>query len=177
MHFAASRLPSIFWQRIPLLLIASLTSGEIESPGVTILEVSKSAVIYRINNFKKEIIIPAIFSAFLKAAGGIDGMVSMGIMTHTVANIVQRKLTEVEAAPMEQTSESTRTSGYSDEEFVSEMARLSYSRKDSEILLQHIPGGLSLDEALKWSLEHYREVIVENHSAGNSQPPKASYTD
>jgi hypothetical protein len=67
MHFAASKLPSTFWQRIPLLLIASLTSGEIEPPGATILEVSKSAVIYRIRNFEKEVIIPAIFVDFLKA--------------------------------------------------------------------------------------------------------------
>jgi len=90
---------------------------------------------------------------------------------------VQRKLPDVGATPMKQTLESTRTGGYSDEEFVSKMARLSYSKKDSEILLQHIPRGLSLDEALKWSLEHYREVIAGNHSTGNSQPPKASYTD
>jgi hypothetical protein len=177
LHFAAFKLPSTFWQRIPLLLIASLTSGEIELPGVAILEASQSTVIYRIKNFKKEVIIPAIFREFLKTAGGIDGMVSMGIATQEVGSIVQRKLTEVEAAPVKQTSESTRTGGYSDEEFVSKMARLSYSKKDSEILLQHTPRGLSLDEALKWSLEHYREVIAGNHSTGNSQPPKVSYTD
>lgn len=177
MHVAASRLPSTFWQRIPLLLIAGLTGGETEPPGVAILEASQSTVIYRIKNFKKEVIIPAIFSDFLKTAGGIGGMVSMGIVTQEVGSIVQRKLTEVEAAPMKQTSESARTGSYSYEEFISKMARLSYSKKDSEILLQHIPRGLSLDEALKWSLEHYREVIAGNHSTGNSQPPKASYTD
>lgn len=177
LHFAASRLHSTFWQRMPLLIIAGLTSGEIEPPSVTILEVSKIAVIYRIKNFKKEVIIPAIFREFLKTAGGIDGMVSMGIVTQEVGSIVQRKLPDVGATPMKQTLESTRTGGYSDEEFVSKMARLSYSKKDSEILLQHIPRGLSLDEALKWSLEHYREVIAGNHSTGNSQPPKASYTD
>ncbi|MBA7682478.1 hypothetical protein ES703_90828 [subsurface metagenome] len=160
-HFAASKLPSTFWQRIPLLLIASLAEGETEPPGVTILEASKSAVIYRIRNFKKEVIIPAIFIDFLKAAGGIGGIVSMGIMTEEVADIVQSKLTEVGTAPMKQTSEGRQPNSYSNEEFISKMAELSYSKKDSEILLQHIPRDLGLDEALKWSLEHYREIIVQ----------------
>jgi hypothetical protein len=176
-YFSSAELPTIPWQTIPLTLLTSLIRGETEPPGVTILEASQSTVIYRIKDFTKEVIIPAIFADFLKTAGTIDGMVSVGIVTQEVGSIVQRKLTEVEAAPMKQTSESTRTGSYSDEEFISKMARLSYSRKDSEILLQHIPRGLSLDEALKWSLEHYRAVIAGNHSAGNSQPPKASYTD
>ncbi len=176
-HVAASKLPSTFWQRIPLLLIAGLTGGETEPPGVAILEASQSMTIYRIKNFKKEVIIPTIFSDFLKTAGGIDGMVTMGIVTQEVASIVRRKLAEVGIAPMKQTSESTQPSNYSKEDFISKMAALSYPRKDSEILLQHVPKDSGLDEALKWSLEHYREVIAGNRSTGNSQPPKASYTD
>ena len=169
-HFAASKLPSTFWQRIPLLLIASLSRGETEPPGVTILEASQSAITYRIKNFEKEVIIPAIFIDFLKAAGGIEGM--MGIMTQEVADIVQRKLTEVGATPVKQTSESTQPGSYSNEEFISRMAELSYSKKDSEILLQHIPRDLGLDEALKWSSEHYRETIVESHCAGSNLAPE-----
>lgn len=162
MHFAASDLPSTFWQRIPLLLVISLTDDEIEPPGVTILEASENAVIYRIRNFEKEVIIPAIFIDFLKAVGGIEGMVSMGIMTQEVADIVQQKLTEVGTAPMKEASENRQPGSYSNEEYISKMASLYYPRKDSEILLQSIPRDLSLDEAVKWSLKHYGEIIPQN---------------
>ncbi len=150
------------------MLIASLTHGETEPPGATVLETSKSTVIYRLENFKNEIIIPIIFIDFLKAARGIEGMMSMGIMTQEVAHIVQRKLTEVGATPMKQTLESAQPGRYSKEEFISKMAGLSFSRKDSEILLQHIPKDLGLDEALKWSLEHYPRIVLRNDGADNS---------
>ena len=176
-YCSCAELPTIAWQNVPLTLVTGLIRGEIEPPGVTIIEASQSTVIYKVENSEKEVIIPAIFSEFLKTAGGIDGMVTMGIITHEVADIVQRKLTEVRAVLMKQTSQSTQPGSYSNEEFISKMAELSYSGKDSEILLQHIPRDLGLDEALKWSLEHYREIIVGNHSVGNSLPPKVSYTD
>jgi hypothetical protein len=170
-HFATSTLPATFWQRMPLSLIKSLDDSVGEPNGITIIEASENAVTYRIKNFEKDVIIPGIFIDFLKAVGGIEGMVNRGIMTQEVASIVRRKLTEVGTVPVKQTPESTQPSNYSKEDFISKMAALSYPRKDSEILLQHVPKYLGLDEALKWSLEHYRE-IMGNHSVGGSLTPK-----
>ncbi len=82
-------------------------------------------------------------------------------MTQEVAKIVRRKLAEVGTASMKETSEGAQPPSYSNEKFISKMVELSYSKKDSEILLQHIPRDSGLDEALKWSLEHYREIIVQ----------------
>ncbi len=91
-------------------------------------------------------------------------MASIGVMSQKVVDIVQGEVTEVGAAPRKQISESVQLTAWSNEDFHSKMAELYYSRKVSDVLLQHIPKGLSLDEAVKWSLEHYSKIIAENGS-------------
>ncbi len=164
-HFATSSLPKTFWQAIPVSLIASLSDADVEPSSVTILEASESAVTYRIKGFEKAVIVPAIFTDFLKAVGGLAGMASIGVMSQKVADIVLREVTEVGTVPRKQISESVQLTAWSNEDFHSKMAELYYSRKVSDVLLQHIPKSLSLDEAVKWSLEHYSKIIAENGSS------------
>ena len=94
-----------FWQSIPLVLLKGLLNGEAKPAGVAISAASDTAVTYGIPRFKGEVTIPDSFAGYLRSVGGIDAMVSMGIINEKVGSIVKSELGEVkiehEASPLE----------------------------------------------------------------------------
>jgi len=146
------------WESIPLVLIKGLMNGELQPAGTTILAASENGRTYRIKNFKEEVTIPRSFESYLKEIGNIDQMVSMGIMTQEVADIMQANLTEAGAAPTKQAT------AFTDEDLISSLTSLGYARKASEELCSRVPRNLSLDEAIKFALNNQREIIGKNQS-------------
>ena len=86
----------VFWQSIPLALLRGLLSGETKPNGATISAVSGGMIIYKIPKFKEEVTIPDSFAGYLRSIGSIDEMVSMGIMTDKVTDIVKSESGELE---------------------------------------------------------------------------------
>jgi len=87
----------VFWESIPLVLLQGLFNGEARSDGCTILAASDSVTTYRVQGFEDEVDVPDKFVEYLKSIGSIDEMVSMGVMTEKVGNIVKAAIGEVEA--------------------------------------------------------------------------------
>ena len=85
----------IFWQSIPLVLLKGLLNGETKPTGTIISAATAGMVAYKIPKFKEEVTIPDSFAGYLKNIGSIDRMVSMGIITEKVGNIVKSELGEV----------------------------------------------------------------------------------
>ncbi len=79
----------VFWQSIPLVLLRGLLSGETKPNETTISAASDGMITYKIQKFKEEVTIPDSFASYLRDIGNIDEMVSMGIMTDKVADIVK----------------------------------------------------------------------------------------
>jgi len=86
-----------FWQSIPLVLLRGLLNVETKPNGITISAASDSMITYKIQRFKEEVTIPDSFAGYLRNIGSIDEMVSMGIMTDKVADIVKSELDELKA--------------------------------------------------------------------------------
>lgn len=84
-----------FWQGIPLVLLKGLLNGEIKPNGTTISAATDSMITYKIQRFKEEVDIPGKFADYLRNIGNIDQMVSMGIITEKVGNIVRSELGEL----------------------------------------------------------------------------------
>ena len=95
---APADLNHVPWQVIPLVLISGLTSGDTEPPGTTVIKASEVDMVYRVEGYEGEVVIPASFASYLKAMGGIDGMVRTGIIKEETAGIIRRRLSEMEAA-------------------------------------------------------------------------------
>lgn len=87
----------VFWGSIPLVLLKGLLNGETRSDGCTISAASDTVTTYRVQGFEKEVDVPDEFAEYLNNIGSIDEMVSMGIMTEKVGNIVRVALGEMEA--------------------------------------------------------------------------------
>ena len=87
----------VFWRSIPLVLLKGLLNGETRPDGCTISAASDSITTYRVQGSEEEVNVPDKFAEYLKSVGGVDEMVSMGIMTEKVGNIVKAALGEVEA--------------------------------------------------------------------------------
>jgi len=85
-----------FWQNIPLVLLKGLLSGETRPSETVIILASDDDMTYRVEGFEEEVEIPAEFAQYLKSIGSIDGMVSIGIITETIANIVKPELAKIE---------------------------------------------------------------------------------
>jgi hypothetical protein len=88
-----------FWQIIPLVLLKGLLSGETRPSGTVIVSASADDVTYEIEGFGEEVEIPTQFAEYLERIGSIDEMVSMGIMTKKVGDIVKAVLSEMEPKP------------------------------------------------------------------------------
>ncbi len=86
----------VFWETIPLVLLKGLLNGEARPYGSTILEATDSVITYSVQGFEEEIEVPDKFADYLKGIGSIDEMVSIGIMTEKVGNIVKAALGELE---------------------------------------------------------------------------------
>jgi len=84
------------WQSIPLALLRGLLNGETKPNGTTISAVSDGMIIYKIPKCKEEVTIPDSFAGYLRSIGSIDEMVSMGIMTDKIADIVKSESGELE---------------------------------------------------------------------------------
>ena len=82
----------VFWKSIPLILLKGLLNGEIRVQGTTISAASDEGITYRIPKLEGEITIPNAFADYLRAIGTIDQMISMNMLTKTVADIVKSEL-------------------------------------------------------------------------------------
>jgi len=91
----------VFWQSVPLVLLRWLLSGGTKPAGITVSAASDSWINYKITNFKDEVTIHDSFADYLKNIGNIDEMVTMGIMTEKISDIVKSELGElkVEVVP------------------------------------------------------------------------------
>jgi hypothetical protein len=86
-----------FWQNIPLVLLKGLLNGETRPNGTVIILASDDDMTYKVEGFEEEVEIPAQFAEYLECISNIDEMVSMGVMTDKVGNIVKAALSEAEA--------------------------------------------------------------------------------
>jgi len=85
----------LFWKRIPLVILRGLLNGEMRPKGAIVSAASDEAVTYRIPGLEGETTIPNAFADYLRKIGTIDQMISTGIMSEKVANIVKSELTEL----------------------------------------------------------------------------------
>ena len=92
-----SDLNSVWWKRIPLSLIKSLSDDEIEPEGVIILEASEEATIYQVEGFEDEIWLPSKFANYIKQLGNIDKMIDVGIILKKAADITKRKIEQLDS--------------------------------------------------------------------------------
>jgi len=86
----------VFWESIPLVLLRGLLNGETKPTGSIISAASDGMITYKIQKFKGEVPILDSFAGYLRSIGNIDEMVSMGIMTDKVADIVKGESGELE---------------------------------------------------------------------------------
>lgn len=86
----------VFWESIPLVLLRGLLNGEAKPAGTTISAASDGMITYKVQKLKGKITILDSFAGYLRSIGSIDEMVSMGIMTDKVADIVRSESRELE---------------------------------------------------------------------------------
>ena len=98
----------VFWESIPLVLLRGLLNGETKPAGTTISAASDGMITYKIQKFKGEVTILDSFAGYLRSIGSIDEMVSMGIMTDKVADIVKSESGELEVEQKASLSEEKR---------------------------------------------------------------------
>lgn len=84
-----------FWQSMPLILLKGLVNGEIRPEGATILAASHESVTYQVQGYEDQVKIPDKFALYLRSIGGIDGMVSVGIIAEWVADVVKAELADL----------------------------------------------------------------------------------
>lgn len=78
------------------LLSGGLLSDQAKHPGITVTAAADGMTTYKIPKFKEEVTIPDSFAGYLRSIGSIDEMVSMGIMTDKIADIVKSESVELE---------------------------------------------------------------------------------
>ena len=86
----------VLWRSIPLILLRGLLNGETRPDGCTLSAASDKVTAYRIQGLEGEIEVPDEFVEYLKSIGSIDEMISTGIMSEKVGNIVKAALSEPE---------------------------------------------------------------------------------
>jgi len=165
-----SELGSFFWKSIPLVLAQGLMNGEEVPAGTTVVEAWNGGTTYKINAFDDDVAIPESFSGYLKTLGGVDGMVSAGILTEKMATIIKKKLTESktnykeESAADKDVPGSNATSGFEAEELVSKLTSLGIAKDEAQKLLPLVPTELELSEAVRVAFQRYKETVTKNTS-------------
>jgi hypothetical protein len=86
----------VFWGSVPLVLLKGLLNGEARPDGSTILAATNSVTTYRVQGLEEEIEVPDKFAEYIKRIGSMDEMVSIGVMTEKVGNIVKAAVGELE---------------------------------------------------------------------------------
>jgi hypothetical protein len=155
----------VFWQTIPLVLVAGLINGDTEPAGATISGVSETETTYTIKGFEEEVTIPNGFASYLKEIGGIDQMVSIGILSEKAANVIEKRLTQLEAGEKGGSLQNSQATGFKNEELISSLTSLGVPRRTAEELCSNIPKNLALQEATKLAMQNYNEIIAHRHSA------------
>jgi len=150
-----------FWQSIPLVLIQGLMNGELEPAGTTIVEASEAETNYRISNLTEGVNIPVVFADYLKEIGGIDSMVSIGILSKKVANIVGNRLGQLGVEQKSNHPQNGQATCFSDEELISSLTALGVPMKDAKNLVELTPRSSALPEAIKLALQKYSEIIAQ----------------
>lgn len=165
-----SELGSLFWKSIPLVLAQGLMNGEEVPAGTTVLEAWNGGTTYKINAFDDGVAIPESFSGYLKAFGGVGGMVSAGLLTEKMATIIKKKLTESKINQKEESAVdknvlgSNGASGFEVEEFISKLTSLGIAKDDAQKLLPLLPAELELSEAVRVAFQKYEEIVIKNTS-------------
>ena len=152
------------WESIPLILILGLMNGELQPAGTTILATSENGRTYRIKNFKEEVTITRSFENYLKKIGSIEQMVSLGIVSQEVANVIKENLGPSSTEQRTRTFQNGQAVGFTDEELISSLTSLGHTRKTSEELCSRVPRNLSLNEAIEFALQKHSEIIAQQHS-------------
>ena len=155
----------VFWQTIPLVLVAGLINGDTEPAGATISRISETETTYTIKGFEEEVTIPNGFASYLEKTGGIDQMVSIGILSEKAANVIEKRLAQLEAGEKGGSLQNSQATGFKDEELISSLTSLGVPRRTAEELCSNIPKNLALQEATKLAMQNYNEIIAQQHSA------------
>lgn len=159
-----ANLGRIFWQTIPLVLIQGMMNGDMEPDRTTISEASEIGMTYRVNNFTEEVYIPVVFADYLQEIGTIEYMNTIGILNEQVAKVVESKLNQMRAEQNTEPILSEQAVGFRDEEFISKLTNLSVPKKDAEMLLNLTSRNLTLQEAIKFALGKYKEIVAQSNS-------------
>lgn len=159
-----SDLGYVFWQTIPLVLVVGLMNGEMEPTGTTISQALEARITYRIKGFEDEVTMPESFANYLKGIGGINQMVSVGILSEKVANILLRRIGEAGASQTTPLPPDNESSDYKEKDLISSLTGLGVPLKDVEVLLPLIPKNITLGEAIKLAMQKYSEIIAQQHS-------------
>ena len=143
------------WESIPLVLIKGLMNGELQPAGTTVLAASEARTTYKIKGFEGEATIPDSFANYLKEIGGIDQMVSIGIIGKKVANVIEKTFTQPETKGKTPLLPDKQGTGYEDKDLLSSLTELGIPFKEAESLLPLIPKNLALPEAIKFALQKH----------------------
>ena len=143
------------WENIPLVLIKGLMNGELQPAGTTVLAASEARTTYKIKGFEGEATIPDSFANYLKEIGGIDQMVSIGIIGKKVANVIEKTFTQPETKEKTPLLPDKQGTGYEDKDLLSSLTELGIPFKETESLLPLIPKNLALPEAIKFALQKH----------------------
>jgi len=162
--FTPDDLGYLFWQTIPLVLVAGLINGETEPTGTTVLGASGAETVYSVQNSDEEVTIPESFMNYLKEVGGTDQMMAIGILDEKVANIVNNSLKQPGEDRNMKSSNNKEAPAFGDEELISSLTTLGVPVKDAENLLELTPRSLALPEAIELALQKYSEIIEQRHS-------------
>ena len=143
------------WDSIPLVLIKGLMNGELQPAGTTVLAVSEARTTYKINGFEGQSTIPDSFADYLKEIGGIDQMVSIGIIGKKVANVIKKIFTQPETKGKTPLLPDEQGTAYEDKDLITSLTELGIPLKEAESLLPLIPKNLALPEAIKFALQKH----------------------
>ena len=160
-----SDLGHIFWKSLPLVLVKGLMAGELEPEGTSIIELAENLRTYAIKGFDDEVVIPDIFTEYLKELGGIEGMVNAGVISNKVASVIKNRLAQLLTLPTSPSPIDRSAWCFEEEEFISTLTGLGVPRKDAEDLLPLIPRNLLLPEAIRLALQKYKDVM--SHKGAN----------
>jgi hypothetical protein len=147
-----------FWKSIPLVLVKGLLSGEMEPPGTTIVETSENYMTYAIEGFEDELTIPEDFSRYLQDIASVEGMVSSGIISKKVADVVVKKLDQPLTRQEPMLLKSASAPSFNDEDFLSALTSMGIRKRDAQQLRLLIPDNLPLEESIKLALQKYHTI-------------------
>jgi hypothetical protein len=166
--FTPSDLGQVFWKSLPLVLVKGLMAGEVEPEGTSIIESGEKLTTYTVDGYDNDVVVPERFTEYLKEVGGIEGMVTAGVINKKVAEIIMKRLAQPLALPTPQSPRSRSISSFGEVEFISTLTSLGLPRRYAEDLLQLVPRNLPLSEATRIALQKYRDLMSNKGNNENT---------